>query len=221
MKTNKEKKLEEWLRLREERELAWKTLKEKHSPSKRKKEAKKKAKKERAKEAIRKMPYKEYIVSDIWKVRREVMIESQSNKCEICNSTENLSVHHNNYNTRGEEKDTDLIVVCWPCHKEFHKVNIVARDKGDRRYIHGQYDSRYVHVTPFVQPHEHRCCMCAWKPVVCILGKEKKTRSLKFCTDCYELFLPKMEKGSHLCMETIQEYTPQRGLREEMTRFGY
>ena len=186
-----------------------------------KKKAEIKAKEEGAKQKIRDMPYKEYIVSRIWKERRDMMVESQCKKCEICNSTENLNVHHNNYKTRGGEEDTDLIVVCRPCHKEFHKVSIVARDKKTTRFIYGVGDSMYLHTTVFVQPHEHRCCMCAWKPVVCISAKEGKVRSLKFCIDCYELFLPKVEKASHLCMETIQKYTSQRGLREEMTRFGF
>ena len=243
------KKLEEWQKMREERELAWKALEEKHSSSRRKRkkrkkkltkeerkerkilekqkraDAKKKAeakeKEEWAKEKIRDVPYKVYIVSRIWKERRDRMVESQCKKCEICNSTENLNVHHNNYKTRGEEEDTDLIVVCRSCHKEFHKINIVARDKNTRRFIHGVYDSMYTHTTVFVQPHEHRCCMCAWKPVVCISAKEEKVRSLKFCIDCYELFLPKMEKAPHLCMETIQKYTSQPGLREAMSRFGF
>jgi len=42
--------------------------------------------------------------------------------CQLCNSKDNLNVHHRTYERRGHELASDLIVLCKQCHKTFHGI---------------------------------------------------------------------------------------------------
>jgi len=71
-------------------------------------------------EYLKSMPYKEYLQSDHWKAMRKRQLKLGNYKCNLCNSKDNLNVHHNTYENRGNEKDEDLIVLCQECHAKFH-----------------------------------------------------------------------------------------------------
>ena len=66
------------------------------------------------------MPYKEYLETDHWKKTRAKALKKANYKCELCNSTKELNVHHKTYGNRGKEKPEDLIVLCHNCHAKFH-----------------------------------------------------------------------------------------------------
>ena len=68
----------------------------------------------------KKEQYKEYLQSDHWKETRERALERAGYKCQVCGYYKNLQVHHNTYKNIGHEDDTDLVVLCWKCHKTFH-----------------------------------------------------------------------------------------------------
>lgn len=68
----------------------------------------------------RKLEYKEYLKSDHWQDIRTQALERADNKCQLCSSKINLNVHHNTYKNRGNEKLTDLVVLCRECHAKFH-----------------------------------------------------------------------------------------------------
>jgi 5-methylcytosine-specific restriction endonuclease McrA len=67
-----------------------------------------------------KMPYKEYLQTEHWINLREQALRKAKYKCELCNSKENLNVHHKTYDNKGNEPLSDLIVLCNNCHAKFH-----------------------------------------------------------------------------------------------------
>ena len=77
---------------------------------------------------LRAMPYSEYIKSPEWNRRRQVALKIAEYRCQLCNSPDELTVHHRSYEHLGAEKYTDLIVLCWPCHKLFHEHRRLVRE---------------------------------------------------------------------------------------------
>lgn len=69
---------------------------------------------------LKTMPYQEYLQTEHWRNKRKSALKRAKYKCQLCNNKENLQVHHNTYENRGNEKDEDLIVLCEDCHKKFH-----------------------------------------------------------------------------------------------------
>jgi replicative DNA helicase len=69
---------------------------------------------------LKTMPYEEYLQTPEWTERRALMIERAGNRCQVCNSGEDLNVHHRTYERRGNEGPGDLTVLCQPCHALFH-----------------------------------------------------------------------------------------------------
>lgn len=67
--------------------------------------------------------YKRYMGSSDWlKDKRREAFSQLGSACEICSSTKNINIHHNNYNRlEGESVWADLLIVCEECHKLFHK----------------------------------------------------------------------------------------------------
>jgi len=64
--------------------------------------------------------YITYLKSFKWKL----IIEFMKRKylcCQLCQSTENLVVHHINYGRYPFEEEKDLVLLCKKCHHEHHK----------------------------------------------------------------------------------------------------
>lgn len=66
------------------------------------------------------MPYRDYLQTPEWQQRRSYKLRRAGYKCELCNSSGRLHVHHRTYENRGNEDLRDLIVLCEPCHQKFH-----------------------------------------------------------------------------------------------------
>ena len=64
--------------------------------------------------------YHDYLRSDEWKVKREEAIKRADRRCQICFSPNDLNVHHRTYDRVGNERNSDLIVLCKECHAKFH-----------------------------------------------------------------------------------------------------
>jgi 5-methylcytosine-specific restriction endonuclease McrA len=62
--------------------------------------------------------YREYLESNFWKQKRELILNILGRKCSRCGSTIDLQVHHLNYINCGNESRNDVIVLCRKCHKE-------------------------------------------------------------------------------------------------------
>ncbi len=66
------------------------------------------------------MTYREYINSTEWFVLRRVKLDQAEHRCQLCNAAGTLHVHHRTYERLGQEKLTDLVVLCEKCHERFH-----------------------------------------------------------------------------------------------------
>lgn len=75
-------------------------------------------------ETERQAEYNRYIASKEWRERRKAALQRAEHRCQVCNSKQNLQVHHRTYSRFGNERDADLTVLCRRCHALFH-------DKGD------------------------------------------------------------------------------------------
>jgi len=72
---------------------------------------------------LQSMSYEEYLQSPEWEEKRERILLLRGRVCQLCGkSNDVLHVHHNNYQHRGEELDSDLIVLCKGCHERFHGI---------------------------------------------------------------------------------------------------
>ena len=66
------------------------------------------------------LKYKEYIVSDFWKKRKQKFFTKYKKECTACLSEENINLHHMHYGNYGNEPDEWLVALCKNCHEEFH-----------------------------------------------------------------------------------------------------
>lgn len=66
------------------------------------------------------LPYEEYLKCDHWQTMRRLALEAAENRCILCDSPDNLAVHHRTYLRRGYEKLSDLVVLCGECHERVH-----------------------------------------------------------------------------------------------------
>jgi 5-methylcytosine-specific restriction endonuclease McrA len=68
--------------------------------------------------------YREVVNSSRWKKLRQKFIERQDSKCLRCgwckvawDKSRNLELHHKTYDRLGEERESDLELVCSVCHE--------------------------------------------------------------------------------------------------------
>jgi 5-methylcytosine-specific restriction endonuclease McrA len=61
-------------------------------------------------------------ISPVWYAIRKWALARANNKCELCGSTNQLSVHHLTYNNLGKEHPEDLKVLCQNCHEKAHGI---------------------------------------------------------------------------------------------------
>jgi len=62
------------------------------------------------------MNYHEYLLSPQWQIKRSAAIEAAGHRCQVCNSPDNLEVHHRTYERLGHEEPGDMTVLCATCH---------------------------------------------------------------------------------------------------------
>ncbi len=71
-------------------------------------------------EALRSMPYRDYLQTPEWAERRRGALRRADHACQTCGAGGRLHVHHRTYERRGEEPPDDLIVLCEDCHLAVH-----------------------------------------------------------------------------------------------------
>lgn len=64
--------------------------------------------------------YAAYLQSPEWQRTRQRALRLAHRRCKICGNNEGLQVHHKAYDRLGDERDSDLIVLCRLCHKAAH-----------------------------------------------------------------------------------------------------
>lgn len=67
------------------------------------------------------MDYKAYIRSPEWRAKRQWALERAGHRCQLCNRSKDLEVHHRTYERLGAELPGDLIVLDHECHSVFHE----------------------------------------------------------------------------------------------------
>ena len=74
------------------------------------------------KDYIKDMDYYEFLETPYWKAVSAKVKAKAKYKCQICNSSENLCVHHRSYSSHGDEVHNleDLICICNDCHTKYH-----------------------------------------------------------------------------------------------------
>jgi 5-methylcytosine-specific restriction endonuclease McrA len=87
---------------------------------------------ERATARLKTMPYQEYLRTKHWQAVRAVAIGRADGRCQLCGATEQLNVHHNTYERRGEELTSDVVALCSSCHAKHHDIVGSSRN-GQRR----------------------------------------------------------------------------------------
>jgi hypothetical protein len=70
--------------------------------------------------ALRTMPYREYLLTEEWLETRNRKLRQARYRCQLCNTSGLLNVHHRTYERRGCEDMADLTVLCRPCHAKHH-----------------------------------------------------------------------------------------------------
>lgn len=63
--------------------------------------------------------YTEYLESSRWHMLASDCKAKAGNRCQICNSPDNLEAHHRTYERIGEELPGDLTCLCRTCHEIF------------------------------------------------------------------------------------------------------
>jgi hypothetical protein len=71
-------------------------------------------------EALRNMPYEEYLQTEHWAAVRTAALRRANYACQLCNAKGRLNVHHRTYENCGREQPSDLIVLCEGCHAKVH-----------------------------------------------------------------------------------------------------
>jgi restriction endonuclease Mrr len=72
---------------------------------------------------LRAMPYDDYLQTPEWKRTRAAALVRADHECAIDPShSGTLEVHHRNYERRGAELPSDLIVLCRACHQLHHRL---------------------------------------------------------------------------------------------------
>lgn len=72
---------------------------------------------------IKRMSYKEYIRSGLWKKRRALYFKNHDKKCIACGTDGRITLHHLTYKRLKKELDKDLAPLCWNCHGLYHEIH--------------------------------------------------------------------------------------------------
>lgn len=78
------------------------------------------------------MDYETYIASADWRVKANDAKQRAGWQCSLCDETKALEVHHRTYLRLGRERPSDLVVLCWRCHRRHHGTLQAAMEKQQR-----------------------------------------------------------------------------------------
>ena len=71
-------------------------------------------------EELKRMPYAQYLKTEHWNQVRKEALRRAKYRCQLCNESTALHVHHNTYERRGQELPSDVIAICRSCHEKQH-----------------------------------------------------------------------------------------------------
>lgn len=67
------------------------------------------------------MPYNKYLKTIYWHELKKTVHKIFGKKCEVCDSKNDIHIHHFNYSNRGKETFNDIAILCSLCHHAMHK----------------------------------------------------------------------------------------------------
>ena len=79
---------------------------------------------------LKKLCYTDFLLTWYWRTISN-FLRKRDKKCKLCDSTENLLVHHKTYSHHGDELHhlKDLVVLCDNCHKKIHSSSSIYQRK--------------------------------------------------------------------------------------------
>ena len=93
-----------------------------------------------AEQRARRLRYEQYLQSDEWASRRELVLQRANYLCEGCGLDRATEVHHLSYDHIGQEFLWELVAVCRRCHAEWHGQaatgDQVAKQNKEREAYH-------------------------------------------------------------------------------------
>jgi hypothetical protein len=79
--------------------------------------------------------YENYLASDRWQIIATKAKERAHHQCALCWRRRRLEVHHRTYERLGHEWVTDLVVLCWWCHRLHHGTLKSSRRCSDQQLL--------------------------------------------------------------------------------------
>ena len=67
------------------------------------------------------LKYNDYLSSIDWKAKKTKLFQERGKRCERCNSSYRIEVHHKTYKRIFNEQPSDLEVLCFQCHRKEHE----------------------------------------------------------------------------------------------------
>ena len=83
--------------------------------------------------------YRQYLRSKLWYNFKIKYLKSHRRRCSICFSKYRLNLHHNTYIRLGKERETDVNLLCFVCHKKEHKLPIKPKFKKRKKSLYRKY----------------------------------------------------------------------------------
>jgi 5-methylcytosine-specific restriction endonuclease McrA len=71
---------------------------------------------------LHQMTYAEYLRTPEWRARRNRVLIRAGHKCELCNASGLIDVHHRTYDHYAQEQQNQLMALCRSCHRRFHGI---------------------------------------------------------------------------------------------------
>jgi 5-methylcytosine-specific restriction endonuclease McrA len=72
---------------------------------------------------MNRIQYHAYLLTPAWHAIAERAKARDGHRCRICNSPDNLEVHHRTYERVGHERLSDLTTLCGECHGLYSNRN--------------------------------------------------------------------------------------------------
>lgn len=95
------------------------------------------------------MDYKDYLKSNDWLVKKFNKLKYNRRRCAICNSLENLDLHHLNYKNLVDVDNSDLRILCRRCHFLAHDLYKI----GEITFRNENHHSRFAIIKAAVKKY--------------------------------------------------------------------
>jgi hypothetical protein len=84
-----------------------------------------------------------YLCSDHWRWKRRLALAAAEHRCQVCYGDKRLDVHHRTYERLGQERVSDLTVLCRECHDLFHGSGR-RLERGEQKLVAGELSPRSI-----------------------------------------------------------------------------